>query len=252
MRTETRRRSARVPGASLAVAALLAASAVAVGQDERPPQPADPVLARGQGSGWTNIEGFEAVGTLAAGGREMTFHLWRARDDRFRLELTHRGVRQLFVVDGSAGWIQIGSNPATELAAHQVWERLSWADVFARFPDFYRRYPRRELEPVSRFQGAAVRPVRLWPRSGYPYLYFLDEATGRVVGGIRHFYDGEDDAVREARLYYGDYREVTPGVFFAFTVESDEETYNQTLAVDEVRLSAEPPSAELFARDSGE
>jgi hypothetical protein len=232
--------------------AWLAASAVSIGQDDRPPQPADQELARGQGPGWTNVEGFEAVGTLAAGGREMTFHLWRAREDRFRLELTHRGERQLFVVDGSTGWIQIGSNAATELAAHQVWERLSWADVFARFPDFYRRYPRRELEPVSQLQGAPVRPVRLWPRSGYPYLYFLDEATGRIVGGTRHLYDGEEDAVREARLYYGDYREVAPGVFFAFTVESDEGTYYQTLALDEVRLSAEPLSAELFAMDSAE
>jgi hypothetical protein len=90
--------------------------------------------------------------------------------------------------------------------------------------------------------------VRLWPRSGYPYLYLVDEPTGRIIGGVRQFYDGEDDAVREARLYYSDFREVAPGIAIAFTVESDEGTYYQTLALDEVRLFAEPPPLELFAK----
>jgi hypothetical protein len=178
----------------------------------------------------------------------MTFKLWRAREDRFRLELSHRGQRQLFVVDGTAGWIQIGAEAPAALTPAEVWERLSWADVFARFPDFYRRYPRREAEPAIELHGRTVRPVRLWPRSGYPYLYHLDEASGRIIAGVRQFYDGEEDAVREAQLFYADFREVAPGVLFAFTVESDEGTYYQTLALDEVKLLAEPPPAELFAK----
>jgi hypothetical protein len=243
----SRRASAsRLGAARLGWLTLALGVAAAGAQEERPPQPADALLARAQTAGWDGIVGLEAVGTLAAGGREMTFHLWRSRDDRLRLELGHRGEQQVFVVDREQGWIQVGSAEPTPLAANQVWERLSWADVFGRFPEFYRRYPRRDLEPATTLLGKPVRPVRLWPRSGYPYLYYVDETNGRIVGGVRQFYDGEEDAVREARLYYDDFRELSPGAALAFVVESDEGTYSQTLQLREVKLLREAPAAELF------
>jgi hypothetical protein len=237
----------RAAAALLIAGSVLAlAGAPAVAQEERPPQPADELLGRGETPGWTAVAGLEATGTLASGGREMAFHMWRARDDRFRLELTYRGERQVYVVDGKSGWIQVGSEPPTPLAENQVWERLSWADVFARLPDFYRRYPRRDLEPAVDSLGRPVRPVRLWPRSGYPYVYHVDEQTGRIVGGVRHYYDREDDGVYQAQLYYHDFRELAPGVSMPFTVETDEGTYTQTLQLQEVKLLREPPAAELF------
>lgn len=243
----SRGKSARRLGAARVGWLALALGVTAAGaQEERPPQPADALLARAESAGWAGIAGLEAVGTLAAGGREMSFHLWRSRDDQFRLELSHRGEPQVFVVDRDRGWIQVGDAEPEPLTASQVWERLSWADVFGRFPEFYRRYPRRDLEPATTLLGQTVRPVRLWPRSGYPYLYYLDEATGRIVGGVRQFYDGEEDAVREAQLYYADFRELLPGIALALTVESDEGTYAQTLRLRDVKLLREAPASELF------
>jgi hypothetical protein len=231
-----------------ACAALLLAGQAVAARQEPPPQPADAILAKAESPAWAGVHGLEAAGTLAAGGREMTFRLWLARGDRFRVELAHRGNGQVFVVDGTQGWIRVGDEAALELTPQQVWERLSWADVFLRFPDFYRRYPRRDLEPASTLGGRTVRPVRAWPRSGYPYLFLVEEASGRVAGAVRQFYDAEEDAVREARIYYGDFREIEPGLSVAFTVESDEGTYYQTLALDEVRLLEQAPAGDLFAK----
>jgi hypothetical protein len=232
--------------------------AIAAGAETADGLVAKNIQARGGGK-LRAVKTVRLSGTLTVEGaapRQLVIE-FEPRAHKVRMEVTAKGVADIRVYDGTAGWAMLGSegaHQATKLSGEALKDMKSTADFHGGLFDYAEKGNKVEYLGHDELAGTAVDKLELSEANGDVSTIYLDAKTHLELE--EQSTRSKDDRTTELTNTYSDYRQVE-GLTLPFTIKArskESQSHGMirsegslVIALDRIEVNVDIP-ASRFAR----